>query len=35
VIGVHRDEGNSSWLKLLGTPTPDSGLVILSYQAVR
>jgi hypothetical protein len=35
VIGVDRDEGNSSWLKLLGTPTPDSVLVILSYPAVR
>jgi hypothetical protein len=33
VISVDRGESNSSWLKLLSTPTPDSSLVILSYQA--
>jgi hypothetical protein len=35
VTRVDRDEGNSSRLKVLGTPMPNSGVVILPYQALR
>jgi hypothetical protein len=35
VAGVHRDESNSSRLMVLGTWTPNSGVVMLFYQAVR
>ena len=33
--GVDRDKGVSARLKLVGTRTPNSGVVILSYQATR
>jgi hypothetical protein len=33
--GVDRDKGKSARLKLVGTRTPNSGVVILSCQATR